>query len=122
MIDSRQQRTEERLEHKYPVMFSEDFTQDIYHGLMVDISSGGMAFTCRGENTAVEKGQHLTVQFSLPRDEEDGGGLMNLKRGGEVCWVDKGDGAIWRIGVQFDKPLSMKPCEQLAGAYGADAK
>jgi len=114
MTDSKHQRAEERLEHKYPVMFSEDFAQDIHQGLMIDISSGGMAFTCRGRSACVEKGQQLTVQFSLPRDEDDGGGLMNLKRLAKVCWVDKDDGAVWRVGVQFDKPLSMKPCEQAA--------
>ena len=111
-LHGKQNRTEERLEHKYPVMFSEDFEQDIHHGLMLDISSGGMAFTCRGESACVEKGQQLTVQFSLPRDE-GGGGLMNLKRMATVCWIDKSEGPVWKVGVQFDKPLTMKPCEQI---------
>ena len=114
MSDGRHNRAEERFEHKYPVMFSEDFTQDIHHGLMFDISSGGLAFTCRGESTGVEKGQQLTVQFSLPRDEGGVGGLMNLKRMATVCWVDKSEDPVWKVGVQFDKPLTMKPCEQTA--------
>ncbi len=119
MSNGKQNRAEERLEHKYPVMFSEDFTQDIHQGLMVDISSGGMAFTCRGESACIEKGQQLTVQFSLPRDE-DGGSVMNLTRTAKVCWMDKGEGSVLRVGVQFDKPLSMKPGEQ-ASAAGSEA-
>ena len=122
MTDCKHQRAEERLEHKYPVMFSEDFTQDIHQGLMIDISSGGMAFTCSGESACVEKGQQLTVQFSLPRDEEDGGGLMNLTRTAKVCWVDKDNGPVWKVGVQFDKPLSMKPCEQAGATERKDSE
>ena len=101
-------------------MFSEDFTQDIHQGLMIDISSGGLAFTCNSKSAGVEEGQKLTVQFSLPRDEADGESLMNLTRTARVCWVKTNDGPICRVGVQFDKPLSMKPCEQASTAGRQD--
>jgi hypothetical protein len=112
MDEGRERRTEERLQYKWPVLFSEDFTQRIDQGLMVDVSSGGIAFSCTVETGYLKEDQHLTVQFSLPRSEEtDSSAMVSITRTGRVCRIDKESETIFRIGIQFDKPLTLKPYE-----------
>ena len=113
MDEGRERRTEDRLRHQWPVMFSEDFTKRIDQGLMVDVSSGGIAFTCGTETDYPQPGQELTVQFSLPRsDQLDPSALVSITRTGRVRRVDKVNESIFRVAIQFNKPLTLKPCEQ----------
>lgn len=112
MDNGKERRTEERLQYKWPVLFSEDFTMRIDQGLMVDVSSGGIAFTCEIETNYLKTGQKLTVQFSLPRSEEtESSTLVSVTRTGRICRIDKISDTVSRIGIQFDKPLTLKPCE-----------
>ena len=123
MNEGRERRREERLEHKYPVMFSDDFARGIYEGLMVDVSSGGIAFTCGTGDGCPQDGQELTVKFSLPRfDEPDNCGLMNITRTGRVCRVDTISTLVCRVGIKFDKPLTLKPCEQASIVHSDTAQ
>jgi hypothetical protein len=113
MSEGRERRTEERLRHKWPVLFSEDVTRRIDQGLMVDVSSGGIAFTCTTETDYPRPGQELTVQFSLPRfDEAEPSAQVGITRTGRVCRVDDTEGAAHLVAIQFDKPLTLKPYEQ----------
>ena len=112
MSDGPERRTEERLQHKWPVMFSEDFTQRVDQGLMVDISSGGIAFDCNTENYVPQPGQTLTVKFSLPRfDEADTEAMVSITRTGRICRIDNVNASVCRVAIQFDKPLTLKPYE-----------
>lgn len=112
MSDGSKRRTEERLQHKWPVMFSEDFTQRVDQGLMVDISSGGIAFDCRVEKYVPQPGQTLTVKFSLPRfDDMDPEAVVSITRTGRVCRADKVNPSVCRVAIQFDEPLTLKPYE-----------
>ncbi len=113
MTDGRERRTEERLEHKWPVMFSDDFAQNLYQGLMVDVSSGGMAFTCSPEAARLETGTEISVQFGLPRSSDPADGQINLMRTATIRRIDQISPSIYRIGVQFEKPLTLKPHQEI---------
>jgi hypothetical protein len=93
-------------------MFSEDFTQRVDQGLMVDISSGGIAFDCSTDKFVPQPGQTLTVKFSLPRfDEKDTEAVVSITRSGRVCRIENIGASVCRVAIQFDKPLTLKPCE-----------
>ena len=112
MDNTREQRREERLSYQWPVWFSEDFQQSVNQGLMVDVSSGGLAFTYEEEDKPYS-GQMLIMRFSIPRaDDQDSSALASITRSGRVCRVDEIGEKQCRVAVQFDKPLSLKPCEQ----------
>jgi hypothetical protein len=107
-----ERRREERLEYRWPVWFSENFTESMTQGLMVDVSSGGMAFHCSPENRPLQSGQHLTVRFSIPRFEgHDPTATVSVTRTGEVRQVDETEHGLRRIAIEFDLPLAMRPAE-----------
>jgi len=113
MDKSIERRREERLRYQWPVLYAEDFTERISYGVMVDVSSGGIAFTCSAEEGCPEPGQELKVQFSIPRSEnEDDSAVVSITRKGRVCRVDEVSGSVRCVALQFDEPLSLKPCEQ----------
>jgi len=115
MDSSAEHRYEQRLPYRWPVWFGEDPTQAVFPGLMVDVSSGGMAFTCRTGHCRLEAGQPITVRFSLPRfDESDPGATFGLTRTGCIRWTVAVAEGTYKIGLQFDTPLSLKPAEQAA--------
>jgi len=51
MDQTEERRREQRLRYQWPVWFAEDFTKTVSQGLMVDVSSGGMAFTCNADQS-----------------------------------------------------------------------
>lgn len=113
-MDGNENRYEERLTYRWPIWFGEDATQMVRSGLMVNVSSGGMAFTCQAEPGRFQAGQQFTVLFNLPRfDEQDPGATVGVTRTGQVRWVVAVGGG-YKIGFQFDTPLSIKPAEQAA--------
>lgn len=115
MDSSTEHRYEQRLAYRWPMWFGRDITQAVFPALMVDISSGGMAFTCQPGPCCLEEGQAITVRFSLPRfDETDPGATIGITRTGVVRWTtDLADGTH-KVGLRFDRPLSLKPAEQAA--------
>ncbi len=46
MESGMERRREARLQYSWPVWFAEDFDDILTQGQMVDVSSGGAAFTC----------------------------------------------------------------------------
>lgn len=112
MEDSSKRRREERLEYRWPVWFSEDFTQTMSQGLMVDVASGGIAFLCDTGGENLSEGKHLTVRFSIPRFEgDDPTATVSITRTGSICRVEEVDGASQRVALQFDVPLAIRPAE-----------
>jgi hypothetical protein len=100
--------------------FGEDVTRAVFPGLMVDVSSGGMAFTCQARHCPIQAGQPITVRFSLPRfDESDPTATIGITRTGFVRWMVAVGNGTHKVGIQFDIPLSLKPAEQaaLAGVF-----
>ena len=110
-IDER--RKEQRLHYKWPVWFAEDFDEVLSQGQMVDISSGGAAFTCRADEQCPYPGQHITARFSVPRyGSDDSFDMANFTRSVHVCRVDHVNSFLRRVAVQFAEPLPFKPGEQ----------
>jgi len=110
-----EKRREDRLPYEWPVWFGENFTQAMSQGLMVDIASGGIAFTCENNESCPHQGQRLVTRFSIPRfDADDSSGVTSITRAGTVRRLEYVSAAVCRVAIQFDEPLSLKPCE-LAG-------
>jgi hypothetical protein len=115
MEDMKERRREERLRHQWPIWFAEDFKENVYEGLMVDVSSGGLAFTCKADETCPYPSQNLIMRFSIPRyGQDDPTAMTSFTRTGSVLRVDVLDNHLCRIAIMFDEQLSLKPCEQAA--------
>jgi len=113
MDDARERRIEPRLRYQWPIWFAEDFAKTVSQGLMVDVSSGGMAFTCDVHESCPQPGQRLITRFSIPRLEaNEFSDMTSFTRTARVCRVEKINRSLCRVAVQFDEPLSLKPCEQ----------
>ena len=107
-----ERRQEKRLAYRWPVWFSEDFAETMSQSLMVYISSGGIAFECRADDTCPHENQHLTVRFSIPRFEgDDPTATVSITRTGQVCRLEETESGIRRIAIQFDTPLALRPSE-----------
>jgi hypothetical protein len=114
MNSNAHKRHEPRLSHRCLVWFGADVTQALFPGLMEDISSGGLAFTY-AEPGRLHVEQRLTVRFSLPRFEvENRQAAVGITRTGRIRSITATGDGTYRIGLQFDMPLSFKPVEEAA--------
>ena len=112
MDDSSGRRREERLDYRWPVWFSEDFTQTMFQGLMVDVASGGIAFVCDCSGEELYEGQHLTIRFSIPRFEgDDPTATVSITRTGDIRRVEGLQDGSRRVAIEFDVPLAVRPAE-----------
>ena len=85
MERTEERRQEQRLGYRWPVWYSDDFTETMSQGLMIDVSSGGLAFHCDRQGQCPHSGQHLTVRFSIPRFEgPDPTATVSVTRTGQV--------------------------------------
>jgi hypothetical protein len=108
-----EQRTEQRLCYHRPVWFAENFGSALSQGRMVDVSSEGMAFTCRADENYPHPGQQIATRFSIPRlNPDDSFDTISFNRIGRICRVDRANSPLRRVAVQFAKPLPFKPAEQ----------
>jgi len=108
-----ERRREERLRHQWPIWFGEDFKEEVCQGLMVDVSSSGLAFTCKANESSPHPDQRLITRFSIPRyGVDDSSATTSFTRTGRVLRVDILSSQLHRVAIQFDEPLSLKPCEQ----------
>ncbi len=116
MDNNAHKRHEQRLVYRCLVWFGADVTQALFPGLMEDVSSGGLAFTY-AEPGRLHVDQRLTVRFSLPRwDGENHQAAIGITRTGRIRSITAPGYGTYRIGLQFDMPLSFKPAEDAAGA------
>ena len=112
MGDNIERRTERRLRYNWPVWFAEDYNDILAQGQMVDISSGGAAFTCYADNCPTA-GDHITARFSVPRYEDsDAFDLESFIRDGNICRVEEVSPFIRRVAIQFAEPLPFRPGEE----------
>ena len=109
-----ERRREQRLRYHWPVWFAEDFAGMLGQGQMVDVSSGGIAFTCHNDQQCPYHGQHITARFSVPRIDKESFNMANCTRGGRVCRVDEFNPFLKRIAIQFAEPLPFKPTADTA--------
>lgn len=106
-----ERRAEKRLRYSWPVWFAENFDDVLTQGQMVDVSSGGAAFTCYADRCP-STGGHITARFSIPRfPEEDTFDLENFIRGGRICRIDDLGPYLRKVAIQFYEPLPFKPAE-----------
>ena len=111
-------RREQRLRYHWPVWFAEDFNEVLSQGQMVDVSSGGAAFTCYADDSEYEPGQSITTRFSVPCfGENESFEMANFTRNGQICRVENVSSFLRRIAVQFAEPLPFKPGEQTDSAH-----
>jgi len=109
---SAENRSESRLRYSWPVWFAENYNDILAQGQMVDISSGGAAFTCYADKCPYP-GQEVTTRFSVPNhSNEDPFALENFVRNGRICRVDEISPYVRRVAIQFAEPLPFKPAEQ----------
>lgn len=107
-----ERRREKRLSYHWPVWFAEDFTDTLSQGQMVDISSGGAAFTCFADDSPYQ-GQYITTRFSVPKYSDDNSfDLENHIRSGFVCRVEHLNSCMRKIAIQFAQSLPFRPGEQ----------
>lgn len=113
MENVKNKRIEERLRYQWPVLFAEDFAKSLSEGVMVDVASGGLAFLCRADDNCPVLGQKLDLRFSIPRvDEDDSSAMTSFTRTGQVLRIESVNASLRRVAIQFDTPLTLKPCEQ----------
>ena len=104
-------RAEKRLHYNWPIWFAEDYNDSLTQGQMVDISSGGAAFTCYADRCP-RAGDHITARFSVPRyGADDAFDLENFMRAGHIRRVDEISPFVRRVALQFGEPLPFKPGE-----------
>ena len=116
MDSNAQKRHEQRLSYRCLVWFGADVTQALFPGLMEDVSSGGIAFLY-AEPGRLHAKQRLTVRFSLPRfDVENRQAALGITRIGRIRSITATGDGTYRIGLQFDIPMSFKPAEEAARA------
>jgi len=108
-----ERRREKRLRYHWPVWFAEDFNGILSQGQMVDVSSGGAAFTCFVDRGCPNPGQNITARFSVPYYRPDESFDVNeFIRAGSVCRIDHLHNGLRRIALRFFSPLPFKPGEQ----------
>ena len=100
-----ERRKEERLQYHLPVLFSEHPDNTSTEGVMVDISSSAMAFSCKADKNRPYSGQHLTTRFSLPNSCRDcSSDMKTFTRTGCVSRVENLSGNLCRVAIRFDSP------------------
>jgi len=100
----KERRREERLHYELPVWFAEGSIAPSFQAVMVDISSGGMAFICDNDEKCPSVGQQLNMRFSVPRYGRDCSDMHEINRTGSVFRIDDLHESRRRVAVQFDDP------------------
>lgn len=112
MNKTNNERRETRLRYQWTVLFAEDSKQPVSEGLMVDVSSGGLAFRCNAGENCPRVGQTLVTHFSIPSSEVyDSSSMISFTRTGSVLRVETLNPFLRHVAVQFDEPLPLKPFE-----------
>ena len=104
MKKTRERRKEQRMHYELPVKFAEDLNTAVSQGVMVDISSRGMAFICDNDEKCPSVGQQLNMRFSVPRYGRDCSDMHEINRTGSVFRIDDLHESRRRVAVQFDDP------------------
>ena len=107
-----ERRREPRLRYSWPIWFAEDFDDILTQGQMIDVSSGGAAFTCYADRCP-SHGEHITARFSIPKaDQTEAFNLKNFIREGKICRIDELGPYIRRVAIQFSDPLPFQPAKE----------
>ena len=123
-MDTRnERRLEQRLRYHWPVWYAEDFGEALSQGQMVDVSSGGAAFTCHADESCPYAGQEVTARFSVPCfGSDDAFEMSSYTRSGRVCRVEQVSDYSCRVAMQFAESLPFRPGEQTETEAEAEEK
>jgi hypothetical protein len=111
MLTKQERRTEARLRYNWPIWFAEDFADELTQGQMIDISSGGAAFSCFADRCPC-MGDKITARFSVPKyNGPHSFDMTNFVRHGKICRVDEISPYIRRVAVQFAESLPFRPAD-----------
>ena len=102
MNKTKERRREKRLHYELPVWFADGSSVPSFQAVMVDISSGGMAFICDSDGNCPSAGQQLTMRFSVPRYGRDCSDMHEITRTGCVFRIDDLHENRSRVAIQFD--------------------
>ena len=109
MAEVAERRREKRLRYNWPVWFAANFDGELSQGQMVNVSSGGAAFTCYADKCPYSE-HKITARFSVPLyDENNSFDMENFVRDGRICRIDEVSPYIRRVAVEFAEPLPFKP-------------
>ena len=100
----KERRREQRLHIEIPVQFAEPAKKKFSNGLMVDLSSMGLAFICDADEKCPSTNQQLTLKFSIPRYGTSSSDMQQITRTGSVLRIDDLNDNRHRIAVRFDAP------------------
>ncbi len=115
MDEANDRRREGRLTYLWPVWFSEDFCQRMSQGLMVDISSAGMAFAYSLDEGDLQEGQSLSISLCIPRlDDEDPTSTVTITQTGHVRRIETLADGRGCAAIQFNTPLQPGSPEHAA--------
>ncbi len=107
------QRSEKRLRYQWTVLFTAGSNKTVSEGLMVDVSSGGLAFRCPVGEHCPQVGQQVVAHFSIPADKlHDPLSMNSFTRVGRALRVDALNPFLRHVAIEFDEPLPLKPCDQ----------
>lgn len=111
--DFRERRREPRLKLNGNIWINQEGNDSALQGQLVDISSGGMAFTCYNKKGIPDCGQQITARFSVPFFTAQGDvESRRFTRTAKVCRIGSANSYLKRVAVQFAEPLPFKPAEQ----------
>jgi len=114
MDRTRNERREERLRYQWTVLFTAGSNKTVSEGLMVDVSSGGLAFRCPVGENCPQIGQQVVAHFSIPADKlYDPSSMNSFTREGRALRVDALNPFLRHVAIEFDEPLPLKPAAQL---------
>ena len=107
-----ERRRERRLHYHWPVWYGENYEGSLDQGQMIDISSGGAAFTCYADKSPLQ-GQSITTRFSVPKYGcgNDSFEMENYVMDGRVCRVEQMGPFIHKVALQFTEVLPFRPGE-----------
>lgn len=115
MHEASNRRSEDRLTYLWPMWFSEDFSQQMSPGLMLDISTGGITFSYSPTEGRPREGQAVSVSLSVPRlDDDDPASTVTITATGRVSRVETLTDGRAQAAVCFDTPLDIGPVERVA--------
>lgn len=110
MAEFVERRKERRLQCDWPVWFTEGLGKTLYRGRMLDISSEGVAFTCRIEKKFPQLEQKVTTHFNVPHvGADDDSDITTFTRESCIYRIDPIDEVSARVAVRFNEPLDFKP-------------
>ncbi|MBW8000896.1 MAG: hypothetical protein FVQ80_02610 [Planctomycetes bacterium] len=105
-----ERRTEKRLNCDWVIWFTRDLNGNPEHGVVHDLSSKAVAFSCHASENFPIEDHELVVYFYVPNTELPDS-LRKVTRVGRIGRVDSLDKFLRRINLAFYEPLPFRPGE-----------